>query len=196
MRKHSRNAPEGRAAWPQPPRSQDSAPQRHFRAVPAAQTPRPAPYIRSRVRWDVEQDRHGAVVDQRHLHIGTEFPGSDVGTAFPKRLDVAVVEFLRDRGRCGGSETRSVAAPGVRGQGELGDRQHGTADVEHGTVHGLGPVRKHPRREGSFRQTLCRRLGVAMEHRHKHQETPVDPRDLAIGNGYRRFAHSLQQGAQ
>ena len=146
--------------------------------------------------WDVEQDRHGPVVDQRHLHIGTELAGGDVRRTFAKRLDIAVVEFLGDRRRCGRPETRSIAAPGIRGHGELRDREYGTAGVEHGSVHRLGPVRKDPGPEGSFGQSPGGDFVVIAEHRNEHQQTVVDLRDLAIGDRHGRLAHSLQQRAQ
>jgi len=90
----------------------------------------------------------------------------------------------------------AIAAPGVRSQGELGDRQHGATDLEHGSVHRFAAVWKNPRREGSFGQSPGGCFVVIVEHGNEHDETTVDSRDLATGDRYGRLAHPLQQRTQ
>src|SRR3990167_3683041 len=93
---------------------------------------------------DFEQKGHRAVVDQMHLHVGTEAAAGDRRMLEPGLLD----QQLEQRGaqgwrrRCGKTRAQTVARVGC--QGELRDQQQAAADIAERQVHLAVGIAEYP----------------------------------------------------
>src|SRR5690606_11703473 len=83
----------------------------------------------------VEQQRHGAVVDEFHVHVGLKRSGFADDPSRTQFVDEAGVEFARPFGTGGGNETRTTPLAAVAVERELADYQHSPADVAECEIH-------------------------------------------------------------
>jgi hypothetical protein len=95
--------------------------------------------------------------------------------------------------RRGSREAWAHAAAGIRGQGELADKQQTTPGIGQGTVHLAGIVGEH----AVTKQPLChsRDLGVTIAWLdcHERQQAGTDRPDHGIVHGHLGFGHALDQ---
>ena len=84
----------------------------------------------------IEKDGDGAIVDEVHLHVGTEAAGFDMETVLGSEAVIEIVIQRRSLLRaCGVDERRTVAFAAIGIERELGYTEDGAAYIADGEVH-------------------------------------------------------------
>ena len=149
----------------------------------------------------VEQDRHRAIIDQRHIHMCAESALLHLKSLRAQRL----VEFEPDPfgmlGFAGAHEARTIAFSGVREQCELRDRQNRAADVVDRQIHLALFVFEHAQIRDFVGEPVDLPGAVGIAHADEQHiagcdglfgECRVEFADCLVGHGHAGVAHFLQ----
>ena len=111
----------------------------------------------------VHTDGDGAVVDERHLHVGAKFARSDaLAERFFQLLDEVFVERNGDV-VTGGVDVGGAVAFLIGGhECELADHQNVAVDIDDAAVHDVVFVVEHPQANHFFDESVGILLRVAM----------------------------------
>src|SRR5690606_36834983 len=149
---------------------------------------------RCSVRLRVQPDRDGSVVDECHLHVGSEAPVGDTRAEsgyLPREL---LIEAAGVVGSSGAGKPRAVAAS-LGGQRELADDQRLALHVEQGSVHPPLVVREDAQVHRLARQTPGLLVGVALHGADQHEDSRADLADDFVIDGDRCACDSLDEAS-
>src|SRR6266545_1891570 len=144
--------------------------------------------------WPVvggEDERHRPVVFDRDPHDRSKAARLGLDPSVPELLDELVVELLRVSGITRLQKARPAAPAHVGEQGELGDDQGGTADVDQAQVHLPGLVREDAQVDDLVGQPAHGAAFVVTCGTHQQHETASDGCRVAIPAD-RSGAHTLR----
>src|SRR5207249_5171615 len=191
-------APAARRTFRAAPCSPASRPPRARRrgtAAPASRAAASAGASRSRGRDSFfEQEGHGPVVHQLHLHHRPELPRLHFQRSpalLPQQREEAVVQGDRDLGRRGVHEARPPPLARIAIQSELGHHQHRPADVREPEIHPSLGVGEDAQAEDLVGHPDERRFGVAGREASQHDEPHPDLPGRAPSDAHFRARHAL-----
>ena len=114
-----------------------------------------------------------AVVDEAHLHIGTEFSGFDNGNFFFALFNDVLVKLI---GKCrvtSSIERRTIALIAIGIQRKLGNKQKRTANILDGEVRLSVFVGKDAERKHFLDEAVGDFAGIALAYANQHKESLV-----------------------
>src|SRR5216684_4745419 len=141
---------------------------------------------------------YGAVVDQRHLHVGAENAAFDPRVLGARCGDEPFEQMTPQirRGRCGKSRPQSVS--GVGSESELRHQEEISSDLAEIEIHFAAFVGENAIFQHSVQEFLSRRGIVIRPDADKHQESaldrgddrPLDP-DFGLKNPLKECDHAV-----
>src|SRR5271165_361313 len=85
--------------------------------------------VRSHCASTLQPEGHRSVVDERHLHVGTEYPARHARVLLGRGSDQGMEQARALLGRRGRGEARTQALAGLCGQCELRYQQEISVDL-------------------------------------------------------------------
>lgn len=143
-------------------------------------------------QFGVYDDCHGAIVNERHLHVGAE--DAALYLLAHQALHLLAIELIERHSELMARSmdiARAVALLCACIEGKLAHRQHLAASVEDVAVHHSSVVVKDTQVHRLLRQPPHVVLGVALAHPHQHHVAAAYRTMHLAANGYRCLSHSL-----
>jgi hypothetical protein len=114
-----------------------------------------------------------AVVDEAHLHVGTEFSGFDNGNFFFALFDDVLVKFVGKRRITGTVERWTIAFIAIGVQRKLRNKQKRTAHILNGEVRLSVFVGKDAERKHFLDEAVSDFAGIALAYANQYKESLV-----------------------